>query len=264
MERKVALVTGGSSGIGLQTALALRGRGCTVYEISRRGSDTQGINHLLADVSDGVQIADAVGKILENEGRLDILVCCAGSGISGAAEFTDNAEAQALLEVNLFGTVNCCKAVIPAMRLRGSGTILCVGSVAGVIPIPFQAWYSVSKAAVGSYAGALRNELAPFGISVSCILPGDIKTGFTAARRKSEIGDDIYQGRIKRSVAVMEHDEETGMSADAAGRYIASLALRERLKPTYAVGLKYKFFVMLGRLLPCRVCSGLVKLIYAK
>lgn len=264
MDKKVALVTGGSSGIGLQTAVSLCDRGCTVYEISRRQSQTQGITHLSADVSDEAQTAAAVGKILENEGRLDILVCCAGSGISGAAEFTENTEARALLEVNLFGTVNCCKAVIPAMRKQARGAILCVGSVAGAIPIPFQAWYSVTKAAVGSYAGALRNEVAPFGISVSCILPGDIKTGFTAARRKSELGDDVYQGRIRRSVAVMEHDEDTGMPAEFAGRYIASLALRERLKPAYVVGMKYKFFVMLGRLLPCRVCSALVKAIYAK
>lgn len=264
MEKKIALVTGGSSGIGLETAIALRDRGCTVYEISRRESETQGIIHLGADVSDEAQTASAIGKILENEGRLDILVCCAGSGISGAAEFTENAEARALLEVNLFGVVNCCKAAIPPMRKQGRGAILCVGSVAGAIPIPFQAWYSVTKAAVGSYAGALRNEVAPFGIEVSCILPGDIKTGFTAARRKSEVGDDVYKGRIRRSVAVMEHDEDNGMSADFAGRYIASMALRGHLKPEYAVGLKYKLFIMLARLLPCRALSALVRAIYAK
>ncbi len=264
MEKKIALVTGGSSGIGLQTAIALRERGCTVYELSRREIGTPGITHLGADVSDEAQTAAAIEKVLENEGRLDILICCAGSGISGAAEFTDNAEARALLEVNLFGVVNCCKAAVPAMRRQGKGAILCVGSVAGAIPIPFQAWYSVTKAAVGSYAGALRNEVAPFGIEVSCILPGDIKTGFTAARRKSELGDDVYQGRIHRSVAVMEHDEENGMSADFAGRYIASLALRGHLKPEYTVGMKYKFFIMLARLLPCRALSALVKAIYAK
>lgn len=264
MEKTVALVTGGSSGIGLQTALALSGRGCTVYEISRRDSETPGVIHLGADVSDEGQTSAAVRKIIENEGRLDILVCCAGSGISGAAEFTENAEARALLEVNLFGTVNCCRAAIPIMREQGRGTIVLIGSVAGAIPIPFQAWYSVTKAAVGSYAGALRNEVAPFGIEVSCILPGDIKTGFTAARCKSERGDDVYQGRIRRSVHVMEHDEENGMSAEAAGRYIAALALKRRLKPTYAVGAKYRFFVMLGRLLPCRVLSWLVGTIYAK
>ncbi len=264
MGRKVALVTGGSSGIGLQTAAALRDRGCTVYEISRHGCEEQGVHHLKADVSDETQTAAAADEILKNEGRLDILVCCAGSGISGAAEFTDNAEAKQLLEVNLFGTVNCCKAAVPAMREQGGGTILCIGSVAGAIPIPFQAWYSVTKAAVGSYAGALRNELAPFGISVGCVMPGDIKTGFTAARRKSERGDDIYHGRIRRSVAVMEHDEESGMSAELVGRCIASAALRGHMKPTYTVGLKYKFFVMLSRLLPCRACSALVKTIYAK
>lgn len=264
MSKKVALVTGGSSGIGLQTAIALRDRGCTVYELSRRQAQNEGIVHISADVSDEAQVSGAVSEILECEGRLDILVCCAGSGISGAAEFTDNSDAKWLLDVNLFGTVNCCKAAVPVMRGQGNGRIVCISSVAGPVPIPFQAWYSVTKAAVSSYAGALRNEVAPFGISVCAVLPGDIKTGFTAARRKSEAGDDIYNGRIKRSVAVMEHDEETGMSPVFAGEYIAGLALRRSVKPSYAIGLKYKFFVMLSRLLPCRVCSAIVGSMYAK
>ena len=259
-----AIVTGGSSGIGLQTALALKSVGCTVYELSRHAAVGSGIEHITADVSDEKQVAAAIDEVVSREGRLDILVCNAGFGISGAAEFTENADSKRLLDVNLFGVVNCCRAAIPHMRRQGGGRIVCLSSVAGPVSIPFQAWYSVSKAAVSSYAGSLRNELRPFGISVCSILPGDIKTGFTAARQKSCVGDDVYSGRIERSVAVMEHDEQTGMSPETAGRYIASLALKKNVKPQYAIGLKYKFFVMLVRLLPCRLCSWIVWKMYAQ
>ena len=264
MNKTVAAVTGGSSGIGLQTALALLDKGCRVYELSRHDAGTPGVIHITADVSDEKQVRSAIDEIVSREGRLDILVCNAGFGISGAAEFTENADAKRLMDVNLFGAVNCCRAACAHMRRQKGGRIICTSSVAAPVAIPFQAWYSVSKAAVSTYAAALRNEVRPFGISVCCVLPGDIRTGFTAAREKSAAGDDVYSGRIERSVAVMEHDERTGMEPEAAGRYIAKLAMKKYVKPQYAIGLKYKFFVMLARLLPCDVCGRLVYSIYAK
>ena len=256
----VAVVTGGSSGIGLQTALALQARGCKVYEFSRHGKSTSEVAHVDCDVSDEAQVCGAVRKVREEAGRIDVLVNNAGFGISGAAEFTDNAQAKKLLDVNLFGMVNCCKAVIPILREQGGGRIVNLSSVAGPCAIPFQIWYSVSKSAVSTYSAALGNELYPFGISVTAVMPGDIRTGFTDAREKNPTGDDVYGGRVARSVAVMEHDEQTGMDPAAAGRYIAKIALKHRVKPEYAIGLKYKFFVLLARLLPC----GLKKWIIGK
>ena len=91
-----------------------------------------------------------------------------------------------------------------------------------------------------------------------------IRTGFTAAREKNIVGDDVYAGRIARSVAVMEHDEQTGMDPAVAGRYIAAVALKRSVKPEYAVGLKYKFLVLLAKLLPCRVRNYIIYLLYAK
>lgn len=256
-------MTGGSSGIGRETALRLKAAGCRVYELSRRGGEGEAV-HIGCDVSDEAQVKAAFEKIVENEGRIDILVCNAGFGISGAAEFTDNADAKRLMDVNLFGCVNCCREAAAVMRRQGEGRIVCLSSVAGAISIPFQAWYSVSKAAVLSYALALRNELAPFGISVCAILPGDIKTGFTAAREKSSAGSEIYGGRIERSVAGMEKDEQTGMTAEFAGSYVAGIALKANVKPQYGIGLKYKFFLVLFRLLPCRLSSWIVGQMYAK
>ena len=259
----VAVVTGGSSGIGLETALALKARGCRVYEFSRHGKDTPGVAHVDCDVSDETKVQDAVHAVREEAGRIDILVNNAGFGISGAAEFTDNAQAKKLLDVNLFGMVNCCKAVIPILREQGGGRIVNLSSVAAPCAIPFQAWYSVSKSAVSTYSAALGNELRPFGISVTAVLPGDIRTGFTAAREKNPAGDGVYGGRIARSVAVMEHDERTGMDPAAAGRYIAKIALKPgAVKPEYAIGFKYKFFVLLARLLPCGLKNWIIGKMY--
>lgn len=261
---KVAIVTGASSGIGRETALALAARGCTVYDFSRHDAAVPGLRHIDCDVTDEARFRAAVAEVAAAAGRVDILVNNAGFGISGAAEFTDNADARRLLEVDLFGVVNGCRAVLPLMRAQGRGRIVNLGSVAGPVPIPFQAWYSVSKAAVGAYTTAVANEVRPFGVSLCTVLPGDIRTGFTAAREKSHLGDDVYAGRIARSVAVMERDELHGMDPARVGAYIAALALRRRVKPEYAVGVKYKFLVILARLLPCALKNRIVWMLYAR
>ena len=83
-----------------------------------------------------------------------------------------------------------------------------------------------------------------------------------AARHKQAVGDDIYQGRISRSVAVMEHDEQTGMSPETAGRLIADIACRKKVKPQYSIGFKYQFFLLIYRFLPYRLTSYLVGKLY--
>lgn len=260
-----AIVTGGSSGIGLCTARALRTAGCTVYELSRREiTHADGIRHVSVDVTDEASVFAAVEAIAAETGRVDILVTCAGFGISGAAEFTETRDAKRLMDVNLFGTVHAVRAVIPVMRRQGQGRIVCISSVAAPIAIPFQSWYSVSKAAISSYCAAVAEEVRPFGISVCAILPGDIRTGFTDAREKSPVGDDVYGGRIARSVAVMEHDERTGMAPEKAGEFICRIALRKRVKPYYAIGFLYSCAVMLSRLLPARLLSFIVAKVYAR
>ena len=152
---QVVIVTGGSSGIGLSTARRFRLLGYRVYEFSRRELvHPEGVIHITADVTDEAAVARAVARVEEKEGRVDILVCNAGFGISGAAEFTDNRDARRLLEVNLFGVVNTVKPVLPIMRRQGGGKIICVSSIAAAVSIPFQAWYSLSKAAVSFAAVA--------------------------------------------------------------------------------------------------------------
>lgn len=261
---KVAIVTGGSSGIGRCTAAALNAAGCTVYEFSRRRIPAEGINHIDADVTKEEQVRSAVAEVVAREGRIDILVNNAGFGISGAAELTDSRDSHAQLELNLFGTDNMTRAVLPTMRAQGSGRIVCMSSIAGILPIPFQLWYSVSKASIIAYVLALQNEVRPFGITVCAVMPGDIASGFTDARRKSAAGDDVYSGRIERSVAVMEHDERTGMTPEFAGGFVAKVALKNKSRPLIAMGAAYKGAAVLAKLLPRRTSNWIVGRMYAK
>ena len=261
---KTALVTGGSSGIGRACASALAAAGCRVYEISRHDKPLDGVTHITADVTDEGALAAAADRIAAEAGRIDILVCCAGFGISGAVEFTPLADARRQLDVNFFGTVNAVRAVLPHMRRANGGRIVCTSSVAGAIPIPFQTYYSVSKAAINAYVRALRCELRPFGISVCAVMPGDIATGFTAAREKSPAGDDVYGGRIARSVAGMEKDEKNGGTPDAAGRFLARRALQRRVRPLYTIGLKYQVFNFIAALMPKRLLGWCIYQMYAK
>lgn len=264
MSEKVCVITGGTSGIGKCTAEAMRQKGYAVYELSRRETGVAGFVHIPTDVTKPEMVDAAIAEILRQEDHIDVLINNAGFGVSGAVEFTEPAAAKKQLEVNFFGMVNVCHAVLPVMRGAGHGRIVNLSSVAGVVPIPFQTYYSASKAAINSYTMALANEVKPFGVQVCAVMPGDIRTGFTAAREKSQAGDDVYHGRIARSVAGMEHDEQTGMSPEAAGAYIASVATRRSVKPLRSIGLKYKFFCVLAKLLPVRTLNWLVGLIYAK
>lgn len=259
---KTAIVTGGSSGIGREVAKSLLEADCRVYEFSRREVPDSEFIHMSVDVTDEAAVQAAVREVLEAEGKIDLLVNCAGFGISGAVEFTDLADAKRQMDVNFFGMVNCSKAVLTPMRQAKKGRIVNISSVAGPVPIPFQTFYSASKAAINSYTCAAANEVAPFGISLCAVQPGDISSGFTDARKKSLEGDEEYQGRIKKSVAVMEKDERQGMTPEVAGRYIAKIALKKKVKPLYAVGFVYKLFCVLMKLLPIGLSNKIIGMIY--
>ena len=261
---KIALVTGGTSGIGRETALALHRAGCRVYELSRHDRAVEGLLHLTADITDEASVQTAVEAILAAEGRIDIVVNNAGFGISGAVEYTDTADAQRLMDTNFFGMVRVNRAVLPILHRQGSGRIVNISSVAGPIPIPFQTYYSAAKAAINAYTLALANEVRPYGITVCAVQPGDIRTGFTAAREKSIAGDEAYGGRISRSVGRMEHDEQTGMDPAAAGGFVARVALKHSHKPLYTIGFSYKLFTLMVKVFPARFINYLVSGLYAK
>ena len=231
---KTALVTGGSSGIGRCTAAALRNAGFAVYEFSRRDAPQDGIKHISVDVTDEDAVQKAVEKIISEAGGIDVVVNCAGFGISGAVEFTPLDQAKAQFDVNFFGTVNVNKAVLPFMREARKGHIINVSSV-----------------------------VKPYGIQVTTVELGDIHTGFTQARQKVIVGDKEYGGRISRSVSQMEKDEQNGASPEVIGAYIAKIA-EKKCKPICVAGAQYKFLSLLCKLLPCGLRGKIVGAIYAK
>ena len=122
---KIVIITGGSSGIGLETAKRLAAAGCRVYEFSRRKAQFDFMQHVGVDIADAAAVRAAVEQVISREGRVDVLVNNAGMGISGAFEFTDEAEARRLMDVNLFGMNNTIRAVLPHMRRACPSTANC-------------------------------------------------------------------------------------------------------------------------------------------
>ena len=263
---RIVIITGASSGIGLASAKLFAQKGCRVYGISRGRvalPEVKGVTFISADVTDEAGVKAAIDNIAAEEGRIDLLINNAGFGISGAAEFTEIEEAKRQLDVNLFGTMACTKAVLPYMRKIG-GMILNMSSVAAVVPIPFQAFYSASKAAINSFTMALANELRrnEKKVRVAALMPGDVKTGFTAARAKQERGADVYPA-LEKSVATMEHDEQNGMEPAVLAKRAYRISLKKKPKPLYSCGLMYQFFCVLAKILPCRLVEWILGLMYA-
>jgi short-subunit dehydrogenase len=259
---KVIVITGASSGIGLATAKYLTQKGFKVYAISRSKVFEKNIKSIQADVTDFVKLQSAYQDIFEVEGKIDVLINNAGMGISGSIEDTDPKDAQYLMDVNFMGVFNSTKAALPLMRAHNKGKIINISSVAGRLSIPFQAFYSSSKAAMNAFTEALHNEVSPYGIQVCSVLPGDIKTGFTKHRQKNDECCPVYRNRVSKSIAVMEKDEHNGMEPEYAAKIIKKLIDRKRLPLYKTIGFKYKIFVLLHKLLPARLANNIVGVIY--
>ena len=213
-EARSALITGASAGIGRACAEALQAAGWAVTAASRRGTGPAGCTGLVLDVDDDESVREGVADLLARRGRIDALVAAAGWGLAGAAEQCSVAEAKAQLETNFWGCVRVVQQVLPAMRARGGGHIVLVSSIGGLIGIPFQAYYSASKFALEGFGEALAYEVAPFGIQVTLVEPGNVKTDFTASRRKSAAAaDPPYGPAFTKALGVMERDEINGAPA---------------------------------------------------
>lgn len=258
---KTVVITGGSSGIGRATAEWFAERGWRVFEWSRSGTSTNQVTHICCDVTDPEQTRAAARQVLEQTGAIDVLISNAGYGISGAIEFTTPEDAHRQMDVNFFGALNSVQAVLPHMRERKAGRIIFTSSVAAVLSIPYQSFYSASKAAINALALALQNEVRAFGIHVSVLMPGDVSTGFTTARKKSELGIDAY-GNIRKAVAAMEKDEQGGMSPRQMAAILYRIATRRCPAPQYIGGGQYKIFCLLDRLLPKRFVNWVVGKLY--
>ena len=263
-DKEVIIITGASKGIGRETAALFLEKGYTVYGLSRSGCDVTGVNSVICDITDGKRLKETIDGIFAAEKRIDVLINNAGAGISGAVEKTFPADARKLFELNFFALFEAIKYTVPYMRGRKSGKIINIGSVAGALQVPFQAFYSASKAAVEALSNCLRGELAPFGIKVSTIMPGDTRTNFTDAREKNfEKDDPDYGARIYRSIKLMEEDERGGVSPKKVALKIYKAARSKNPRPVYVVGFKYYVFVLLGRFFPKRFVQFILNKMYA-
>lgn len=259
---KVVIITGASSGIGLATAKYLSQKGCNVYAVSRTKVFDKDIKSIQADVTDFEKLKSAYQDIYEIEGRIDVLINNAGMGISGSIEDTDPKDAAYLMDVNFMGVFHSTKAALPLLRAGGQGKIINISSVAGRLSVPFQSFYSSSKAAVNAFSEALHNEVSPYGIQVTSVMPGDIKTGFTKNRQKIEESTTVYQSRVQKSVGVMEKDEHNGMEPEYAAKIIYRLVKKKRMPLYKTIGFKYKIFVLLHKFLPAKFANNIVGSIY--
>ena len=176
---RTAIVTGASSGIGQATAEALVRAGYRVFGTSRKaGASSTPVSMLTCDVTDDASVSALVSTVLAQTGRIDLLVNNAGIGLLGGAEEFSLPQVQALFDVNLFGVIRMTNAVLPAMRERGQGRIINIGSILGVVPAPYSAHYSAVKHALEGYSESLDHEVRAFNIRVSVIEPAFVRTVF--------------------------------------------------------------------------------------
>jgi NAD(P)-dependent dehydrogenase (short-subunit alcohol dehydrogenase family) len=262
---RVVLVTGASSGIGLCCAAFLTGLGYRVYGASRSATTAPGATAVALDVTNDASVAQAIQTILAREGRLDVLVNNAGFGIAGAIEDTSIGEAVAQFEVNFFGVFRMCRAALPVMRRQGSGYIINMGSIGGLIAIPYQGMYSASKFALEGLTESLRLEAGPFGVHVVLIEPGDHRTSFTQNRRSTGMshGDSAYQERFERAVGRMAADEQNGPNPDAIARLLDRIINNPRPRLRYTTGPgAQRAAVWLKRAMPYAVIEKIMQTYY--
>jgi short-subunit dehydrogenase len=259
---KVIVITGASSGIGLEVAKHLTEKGHRVYGVARSKIHDKYIRSIQADVTDYEQLKQAYQDIFDIEGKVDCLINNAGIGISGSIEYTDIVDAKYMMDVNFMGVFHSTKAMLPYLKKTKKSKLINVSSVAARLSIPFQAFYSSSKAAINAFTESLRIELAPFHIEVCSVMPGDIRTGFTKNRKKNPYEGDDYQKRVDKSVGVMEKDEQNGMDPILAAKVINKLINKNKLPLYKTIGFKYKVFVLLQKILPTKFVNNIVGMIY--
>ncbi len=261
---RIIAITGASSGIGLAIAQMLVEKKDVVYCLARTKPTDERINFIYCDVSSRDTVEFAISQIIEEQGRLDCLVNNAGMGISGPVEFEPNDDIEKIINVNLLGVVTCSAVALPHLR-ASKGIIVNISSIASEYAIPFQALYTATKAAVKEFSIALKNEVRPLGVRVSCLLPGDVKTDFTKNRVKAdENTDSIYRERVERSIARMERDEENGMSPWEIAKGVTKILDKKNPPATFTIGFNYKLLRVLKRFLPERLINYILYQMYGK
>jgi len=269
MTVKVALVTGGSSGIGEATALKLTELGYTTYAAARRVQRmgdlaAAGVRPLAMDVTDDDSVRSGVKHILAEAGRIDVLVNNAGYGSYGAVEDVPLTEARYQFEVNVFGAARLTQLVLPQMREQRAGTIVNITSMGGKIYTPLGGWYHATKFALEALSDCLRIETRPFGINVVVVEPGGIQTewaGIAADKLRTVSGNGPYGEQAKAMAESLDSNTNRRRQSPPTliANTIAKAVTARRPKTRYAVGFGAKPLIFMRGLLPDRGFDAVIR-----
>jgi short-subunit dehydrogenase len=236
---KTVLITGASSGIGLETARLLVSKGFQVFGTTRSNDLTppaDGLAMVKLDVTDDTAVLRGVQAVLERAGQIDVLVNNAGYALVGGLEETSIEEARQQFDANLFGVMRMTNAVLPGMRERGSGRIVNVGSVLGFLPAPYTGIYGASKHAVAGYTETLDHEVRQFGIRAVLVEPSFTSSNLTHNLHATAAAIDAYAEPRARATAYLEQSITAGAPpravADVIYRALEAASPRQR----YQVG----------------------------
>jgi short-subunit dehydrogenase len=261
---KIYLITGASKGIGFDLAQRLTASGHRVIGLARSAPKRPyTFDFFQADLTDVTSQRACMDYIDTAYKRLDGVINNAGIGYGGAVEELPIDAFNKTLQLNVIAVDQLNRLALPLLK-ASQGIIMHIGSVAGDLAIPFQAYYSASKAALERYSEALRNELKPFKVRVVTIKPGDTQSEFGANRQKIIQEQSPYASRIRRSLKRMEQDEKTGMPTESVYRVVRRLIDRKNPPVSVTVGASYRVLQGLNRLLPKRFVQWLIYQLYGK
>ncbi len=222
---KTALVTGASAGIGNAIALALLQAGFTVFGTSRHPEKYDlPFEMVQLDVHDDASVAACLEQVKNRTGRIDVLVNNAGYGLYGAVEETSVAEAKGQFETNFFGVVRVTKGVLPIMREQQAGRVINIGSLAGLLAVPYHAYYSASKFALEGFTEALRIELEPFNIYSTIVEFGYVNTSFADSTTLPEAPLAVYDEPRNNLIETSKKLLAKGIEPDKVARAVLSVA----------------------------------------
>ncbi|MGN1221706.1 MAG: SDR family NAD(P)-dependent oxidoreductase [Christensenellales bacterium] len=244
---KIVVITGGTSGIGKEMFDLFKAMGNTVISLAKDVDEPTEFS-LKCDVSNEDMVKECVNSIGAKYGRIDILINCAGYGISGALELISTQQAKQQFDVNMHGAFMVNKYAIKYMQ-KG-GTIVHIASACALFALPFRGLYCASKSALNMYSDCLRLELKPLGINVVSICPGDVKTNFTKNRVKIFDTNERYGNRIANAAYNIDKNQEKRMEPLSVAKKIVKISLKKKPKPMYIIGAKYKLLYFTSRVFP--------------
>jgi NAD(P)-dependent dehydrogenase (short-subunit alcohol dehydrogenase family) len=250
--RPVAIVTGASGGIGEASARAFQAAGYRVFGTYRRPPATRspGIEYLACDVTSDESVQTAVGQVLAKAGRIDLLVNNAGVGLVAGAEESSVEQAKSLFDVNLFGVFRLTNAVLPTMRRQGSGRIVNISSVMGLIPAPFMALYAASKHALEGYSESLDHEIRATGVRVVLVEPAYTRTSFEGNVYQADQQLDVYQSARTNAEGVLRDEMKTADTPELVANAVVKAATDVNPNRRYAAGRMARQISLLRRLVP--------------